>query len=52
LMAFVRNRPYDPQSLDASQSVKEVLARYRGLTCGVKYAEAVWAAGAYPRESL
>jgi LmbE family N-acetylglucosaminyl deacetylase len=52
LMAFVRNRPYDPQTPDASQGVKEVLARYRGLTCGVKYAEAVWAAGAYPRESL
>jgi LmbE family N-acetylglucosaminyl deacetylase len=48
LMAFVRNRPYDPQTPDASQGVKEVLARYRGLTCGVKYAEAVWATGAYP----
>ena len=52
LMAFVRNRPYDPQSPDASQNVKEVLARYRGLTCGVKYAEAVWATGAYPGEIL
>jgi len=52
LMAFVRNRPYDPQSPDATLNVKETLARYRGLTCGVKYAEAVWAAGAYPREIL
>ena len=52
LMAFVRQRPYDPQSPDPAQSVKETLARYRGLTCGVKYAEAVWAAGAYPREIL
>ncbi len=52
LMAFVRRRPYDPQSPDPAQSVKETLARYRGLTCGVKYAEAVWAAGAYPREIL
>jgi len=50
LMAFVRNRPYDPQSPDPSQDVKEILARYRGMTCGVKYAEAVWAAGAYARQ--
>jgi LmbE family N-acetylglucosaminyl deacetylase len=52
LMAFVRNRPYDPSSPDSSQSVKETLARYRGLACGVKYAEAVWAAGVYPQEIL
>lgn len=52
LMAFVRNRPYDPQSPDPAVNVKETLARYRGLTCGVKYAEAVWATGAYPREIL
>jgi hypothetical protein len=32
--------------------VKEILARYRGLTCGVKYAEAIWATGAYPGEIL
>ena len=52
LMAFLRNRPYDPQSPDAAQAVKETLSRYRGLACGVKYAEAVWATGAYPREIL
>lgn len=52
LMAFVRNRPHDPQSPDPAQGVKEILARYRGLACGVKYAEAVRAAGAYPREIL
>ena len=52
LMAFVRNRPYDPQSPDASMGVKETLARYRGLSCGAKYAEAVWAAGAYPHDIL
>jgi len=50
LMTFVRNRPYDPQAPDGSQTVKETLARYRGLASGVKYAEAVWASGAYPRE--
>jgi hypothetical protein len=41
VVAFLRNRPYDPQSLDATQNAKEVLTRYRGLTCGVRYAEAV-----------
>lgn len=50
LMAFTRNRPYDGQTLDAAQAAKETLARYRGQTCGVKYAEAVWASGAYPQE--
>ena len=52
LMAFVRNKPYDPKSLEGAQTTKEVLARYRGMSCGVKYAEAVWAAGSYPREIL
>ena len=52
LMAFVRDRTYDPESPDGTQAVKETLARYRGLACGVKYAEAVWAAGTYPREIL
>ncbi len=52
LMAFLRDRPYDPQSPDRAQLVKETLARYRGLACGAKYAEAVWATGAYPREIL
>jgi N-acetylglucosamine malate deacetylase 1 len=52
LMAFVRNVPYDPQAPDASQNVKETLARYRGLASGVKYAEAVWATGAYSQELL
>lgn len=52
LMAFVRNRTYDPQSLDRSQAVKQTLAQYRGLACGVKYAEAVWATRPEPREIL
>lgn len=51
-MAFVRKKPYDPQSPDPTQTVKEKLANYRGLACGVKYAEALWAAGAYPSEIL
>ncbi|MBC8868886.1 MAG: PIG-L family deacetylase [Planctomycetes bacterium] len=52
LMAFVRNRPYDPQSPDRTQTVKQTLAEYRGLACGVKYAEAVWATRPEPREIL
>jgi LmbE family N-acetylglucosaminyl deacetylase len=52
LMAFLRNRPYDPQSPDPAQSVKETLARYRGLASGVKYAEAVRAISAYPCDIL
>ena len=52
LMAFVRQRPYDEKTLEGAQTVKEILARYRGLTCGDKYAEAVWAARAYPSDIL
>ncbi len=50
LMAFVHKRPFNPQLLDGALATKETLARYRGLTCGVKYAEAVWASRAYPTE--
>lgn len=52
LMAFVRDHPHDPKTLDASQSVKETLARYRGLASGVKYAEAIRATGAYLNDIL
>ena len=31
---------------------KEVLAEYRGLACGAKYAEAVWASSAHAVEIL
>lgn len=40
LMAFVRNKPLDVQA-DAAVETKTVLARYRGLACGVRYAEAL-----------
>lgn len=52
LMALMRNRPFDPKTPESAVAVKETLARYRGLACGVKYAEAVWATGAYPQEIL
>lgn len=52
LMAFVLNRSYDPKSPDAAQTAKETIARYRGMACGVKYAEAVWCPDARPCEIL
>jgi LmbE family N-acetylglucosaminyl deacetylase len=48
LMALTRNAPYEPGTLDGAQRLKESLARYRGATCGVTYAEALTAANAYP----
>ena len=52
LMALVRNETYDSDQLDGSQRTKESLARYRGATCGVQYAEAFQSANAYPQEIL
>lgn len=40
LMAFVKNAPFDPTK-DAAMETKTVLARYRGLACGARYAEAL-----------
>ena len=40
-MAIVRNQPYEAQQRDPSQDIKEAIARYRGATCGVRYAEAL-----------
>jgi N-acetylglucosamine malate deacetylase 1 len=52
LMAITRGGEFDPGILDDAQRLKESLARYRGSTCGVEYAEAVVAANAYPQETL
>lgn len=49
LMALTRNGPYDGTTLDGAQRLKESIARYRGATCGVQYAEALSAANAYPQ---
>ena len=49
LMALTRNEPYTAGTLDGAQRLKESLARYRGATCGVAYAEALTAANAYPQ---
>ena len=47
-MALVRNEPYKPGTRDAAQHVKEALAAYRGVTCGARYAEAVWSLNKSP----
>jgi LmbE family N-acetylglucosaminyl deacetylase len=41
LMALVRNQPYSAAQRDAALETKEAIARYRGSTCGVRYAEAL-----------
>jgi len=50
LAAIVRGEKYDPHSTEAGQRAKEALARYRGATCGVTYAEAFQAENAYVQE--
>jgi N-acetylglucosamine malate deacetylase 1 len=49
LMAFVRNKPLDVAK-DAAVETKTILARYRGLACGTRYAEAVKAMRPVARE--
>lgn len=51
-MAVVGNKPYDRTRPDGAMKAKESLAAYRGQTCGVKYAEAVWATSQYARDIL
>jgi LmbE family N-acetylglucosaminyl deacetylase len=52
LMAFVRNKPYNELEPDNAQVAKANLARYRGGSCGVKYAEALWAMNHRPVDIL
>lgn len=51
-MALTRNQKYDPKAPDGAVRAKEALAAYRGQTCGVRYAEAVWAMTAQAQEIL
>jgi LmbE family N-acetylglucosaminyl deacetylase len=51
-MALTRNQKYDPKAQDGAVQAKEALAAYRGQTCGVRYAEAVWAMTPSPRDIL
>ena len=50
LMAFVGQGAWDPAKPDAATELKTVLAQYRGLACGVRYAEALKAVRATPRD--
>jgi LmbE family N-acetylglucosaminyl deacetylase len=52
LMALVRDEEYVPGTRDGAQRAKESLARYRGSTCGVDFAEALASADAYPQDIL
>jgi LmbE family N-acetylglucosaminyl deacetylase len=51
-MALLRNQKYAKDTPDAAVWAKEALASYRGQTCGVRYAEAVWAMTLSPRDIL
>lgn len=51
-MALQSDKPYDPNVMDGAQQSKEAIARYRGLTCGVKYAEALWSTASRPQVIL
>ena len=50
LKALVKNEKYDPEKLDSAQRAKETLSTYRGHACGVRHAEALRSANAYPQE--
>jgi len=52
LMSLQQNREYKANQQSGAQRGKETLARYRGQTCGVRYAEALWAARKRPVEIL
>lgn len=52
LMALARNVEYDPLRQTGAVRSKESLARYRGQTCGVEYAEAVRSFNEYPQDIL
>ena len=51
-IALTRGQKYDPKAADGAVRAKEALAAYRGQTCGVRYAEAVWALTVSPRDIL
>ncbi|QDT23182.1 PIG-L deacetylase family protein [Gimesia chilikensis] len=51
-MALQRNVEYDPAQSNGALQGKENLARYRGQTCRVKFAEALWAPRKQPVEIL
>jgi LmbE family N-acetylglucosaminyl deacetylase len=52
LMALAYDRPYDPLVPDPAGRAKEALGAYRGLACGVPYAEALWSPAPERRDIL
>ena len=52
LMALQQNRDPRPGEQSSAQRGKETLARYRGQTCGVPFAEALWSPRKRPVEIL
>lgn len=52
LMAFVRSKPFDEFTPDPAVNSKTTLARYRGASCGARFAEAVWAMQTKPTQIL
>jgi len=44
LNSWVQEVDYEPGKIIGSMNTKEAIARYRGATCGVRYAEAFWSA--------
>jgi len=52
LMALMRGKPYDRTVPDGAVQAKTALARYRGLACGARYAEALRASNVRPRDIL
>ena len=51
-MALMRGEVYAAGSRDPAQELKEMLAKYRGRSCGVKYAEALRGEGVHAVEIL
>ena len=47
-MALVRNEAYDAKQPDSAQQTKLAIVAYRGKTCGVAHAEAVWSVDKHP----
>mgnify|MGYP001179529926 CR=1 FL=1 len=52
LMALLQKREFSADQQSSAQLGKETLARYRGQSCGVGYAEALWSARKRPVEIL
>ena len=52
MIALIRNKPFDSKFQDRALEIKEALGAYRGIACGVRFAEAVRSLKPYPNEIL